>query len=171
MSARHNPSTTYQKEDTMTHTIAPEARATKVRKRGQAAFNDRGDRLVSRVTGPRELPYGTTVIDAVGGTWGRGAHAWYPIDGATGQRVRGGTLCQTLDLAYPLVVVDLARGPEPEQNRAGRRFQDLQDRRDNRAQRRFRARRVRAFLAASSPEDRIKYAAALAPRRHRGGAR
>lgn len=145
----------------MSHTIAPEARATKVRKPGQAAFNQRGDRLVRRVTAPEALPYGTTVIDAVGDTFLREVDGWH-LKSAKTPLVIGAL--STLDLVYPLVVVDLKATHEHVSNRAGRRAERLQDRRDNRAARRFRNRRVRAFLDALAPEDRAKYAAALAPR-------
>lgn len=144
-------------------TIADAARATEPRKRGRAAFNANGDRLVRRISGPTALPIGATVIEATGDYMRRTTAGWQFIS-AKGERLVPGTdddAVPTLDLKYPLVQVDLAATHDPRPNRAARRAEAAEDRRTERSARRFKSRRVREFLAACSPAERAKYAAAL----------
>lgn len=144
----------------MTHTIHPNARPSKPREEGKTAVNLKGHRLVRRVNGPTALPYGVTVIES-NGTYMRrreDGEGWDELS-PNGKTFQEREESSTLGLDYPVVVVDL-KTEDRRPNRSARRAEAQQERRDARRLRRFKSRRVRAFLAACSPEERAKYAAA-----------
>lgn len=153
----------------MAHTIAAEAQPSKPRKRGRTAVNLKGDRLVKRISGPTELPLGTTIIDAGGLYWERTEDGWWAGVTSKGRRSTDRAALSALDLKYPAVVVDMKATHQPRPNREARRAEALDDRRDARQRRRFKTRRVAEFLKAASAEERARYAAAGAT--PAGGAR
>lgn len=144
----------------MTHTIHPNALPSKPREKGKTSVNLKGHRLVRRVSGPTALPYGVTVIESNGCYMRRreDGDGWDQVE-ANGKPVGEREESSALGLNYPVVVVDL-KTEDRRANRAGRRVEEQQERRDARQLRRFKSRRVKAFLAACSPEEREKYAAA-----------
>lgn len=144
----------------MTHTIHPRALPSKPREEGKTSVNMKGHRLVRRVSGPTALPYGVTVIESTGNYMRRreDGDGWDELD-PNGKTINVNLESSALGLNYPVVVVDL-KTEDRRANRAGRRDEEQQERRDARQLRRFKSRRVKAFLAACSPEEREKYAAA-----------
>ena len=144
----------------MTHTIHPNALPSKPREEGKTAVNLKGHRLVKRISGPTELPVGTVVIEATGDYMRRTKIDQWDHLATNGKTTFRCVTRSALELNYPLVVVDMKATHKPRANRSARRAEEQQERRDARQLRRFKSRRVKAFLAACSPEERAKYAAA-----------